>query len=153
MLELAQVLLGEKHPQAAARLLGAAVAAREALGHTIPSIHVAIQDAALVAARETLGQRVFSAAFEEGRGMTLAQALATLPPPPAPREPVDPAGLTARELEVLGLVAEGSSDAEIAEALVVSRRTVHAHLRSIYRKIDVGSRSRATRYALDHKLV
>jgi DNA-binding NarL/FixJ family response regulator len=63
------------------------------------------------------------------------------------------AGLTAREREVLGLVAQGSSDAEVAEALVVSRRTVHAHVRSIYRKLDVRSRSAATRYAVDHQLV
>jgi len=61
--------------------------------------------------------------------------------------------LTARELEVLALVADGLSDAEVAERLVVSIRTVHAHLRSIYRKIDVRSRSAATRYALEHGLV
>ena len=60
--------------------------------------------------------------------------------------------LTARELEVLALVADGLSDAEVAERLVVSIRTVHAHLRSIYRKLDVHSRSAATRYALEHGL-
>ena len=60
--------------------------------------------------------------------------------------------LTARELEVLALVAQGLTDAEVAERLVVSIRTVHAHLRSIYRKLDVRSRSAATRYALEHGL-
>ena len=63
-----------------------------------------------------------------------------------------PDGLTARELEVLALVAEGRTDAEVAEQLVVSLRTVHAHLRSIYRKLDVHTRSAATRYALEHGL-
>ena len=58
-----------------------------------------------------------------------------------------PDGLTARELEVLALVAEGRTDAEVAEQLVVSLRTVHAHLRSIYRKLDLHTRSAATRYA------
>jgi DNA-binding NarL/FixJ family response regulator len=41
----------------------------------------------------------------------------------------------------------------VAERLVVSIRTVHAHLRSIYRKLDVRTRSAATRYAVDHRLV
>jgi ATP/maltotriose-dependent transcriptional regulator MalT len=153
MLELAPVMLGQKHPEAAARLLGASIQAREAAGSSIPSIHIATQEAALREARARLGEQRFTAAFEEGRRMTLEQAFAALPPPPAMREPVDAAGLTARELEVLGLVAQGSSDAEVAEALVVSRRTVHAHVRAIYRKLDVRSRSAATRYAVDHELV
>jgi DNA-binding CsgD family transcriptional regulator len=59
-------------------------------------------------------------------------------------------GLTARELEVLRFVAEGLTDAQVAEQLVVSLRTVHAHLRSIYRKLDVSTRSAATRYAIEH---
>jgi GAF domain-containing protein len=62
------------------------------------------------------------------------------------------AGLTRREVEVLRLVAYGLSDALIAEKLVVSLRTVHAHLRSIYRKLGVASRSAATRWALEHHL-
>ena len=44
---------------------------------------------------------------------------------------------------------QGLTDAEVAEQLVVSIRTVHAHLRSIYRKLDVHTRSAATRYALE----
>ena len=53
---------------------------------------------------------------------------------------------------MLALVADGRTDAEVAERLVVSLRTVHAHLRSIYRKLDVHTRSAATRYALEHGL-
>ncbi len=52
-------------------------------------------------------------------------------------------GLTAREIEVLRLVADGLSNAEIAERLVLSERTVHAHLRSIFDKLGVNSRTAA----------
>ena len=69
-----------------------------------------------------------------------------------PADSTTPDGLTARELEVLALVADGRTDAEVAERLVVSVRTVHAHLRSIYRKLDLHTRSAATRYALEHGL-
>ncbi len=62
------------------------------------------------------------------------------------------AGLTGREGEILRLVARGMTDAEVAGELVLSRRTVHAHLRSIYRKLDVRTRAAATRYALEHGL-
>jgi len=69
---------------------------------------------------------------------------------PAPTYPDD---LTAREVEVLRLLAQGRTDAQIAEHLVISRRTVNTHLTSIYRKIQVSSRSAATRYAVDRKLL
>jgi DNA-binding NarL/FixJ family response regulator len=64
-----------------------------------------------------------------------------------------PAGLTAREVEVLRLVAVGLSDAETAERLVLSVRTVNAHLRSIYRKLGVRSRVAAGRFAEEHGLL
>jgi DNA-binding NarL/FixJ family response regulator len=64
-----------------------------------------------------------------------------------------PEELTPRELEVLRLLAEGLTNREIAERLVVSPLTVHTHLGSIYSKLGVTSRSAATRYALDHHLV
>jgi DNA-binding NarL/FixJ family response regulator len=50
------------------------------------------------------------------------------------------------------MVSTGLTDAEVAEQLVLSIRTVHAHLRSIYRKLDVHTRSAATRYAVEHDL-
>jgi DNA-binding NarL/FixJ family response regulator len=70
---------------------------------------------------------------------------------PSPRSAIL-AGLTAREVEVLRLVAEGLTDAEVAERLFLSPRTVSTHLRSIYNKLDVSSRTAAARLAADHGL-
>jgi DNA-binding NarL/FixJ family response regulator len=61
--------------------------------------------------------------------------------------------LTASEVEVLRLVAQGLSNAEIADQLVISLLTVKAHMRSLYNKLGISSRSAATRYALEHQLV
>ncbi|MBA2276931.1 MAG: response regulator transcription factor, partial [Chloroflexia bacterium] len=63
-----------------------------------------------------------------------------------------PAGLTTREVEVLRLVAEGLSDAEVAERLYLSQHTVKTHLRSIYSKLAVSSRTAAARFATEHDL-
>jgi non-specific serine/threonine protein kinase len=104
----------------------------------------------------------FSAAWEAGRRLTLAQAIAEAeqmvippetPPAPPPTAPRDPNALTPRELEVLRLLAQRMSDAEIAEKLVISRRTVSTHLTAIYDKLGVNSRRAAMRHALDHKLI
>ena len=67
--------------------------------------------------------------------------------------PAYPEGLSGREVEVLRLLAHGLTDAQIAEALVISPRTVNAHLRSIYAKLNVTSRHAAMHYALKQKLV
>ena len=67
--------------------------------------------------------------------------------------PAYPAGLTAREVEVLRLVASGLTNAQIAQQLVISTRTVNAHMRSIYNKLEISSRTAATRYAIDHHLL
>ena len=66
---------------------------------------------------------------------------------------IHPDGLTSREVEVLGLVAQGLTNEQVAEQLVISSRTVNTHLTAIYRKIGVSSRSAATRYAIEHHLI
>ncbi|MFD3665701.1 LuxR C-terminal-related transcriptional regulator [Streptomyces sp. NPDC058659] len=64
-----------------------------------------------------------------------------------------PGGLTAREAEVLRLVAGGGTNKDIAHALVISEHTVSRHLNNIFAKLDVSSRSAATAYAYAHDLV
>jgi HD-GYP domain-containing protein (c-di-GMP phosphodiesterase class II) len=64
-----------------------------------------------------------------------------------------PRGLTGREVEVLGLLARGHSNKEIARRLVVTPKTVSSHVEHIYTKIDVSSRAGATLFAAQHGLV
>ena len=72
--------------------------------------------------------------------------------PPTKSPLVYPDGLTTREVEVLRLVAQGMTNEQVAEQLVISSRTVNTHLTAIYGKIGVSSRSAATRYAIEHHL-
>jgi Response regulator containing a CheY-like receiver domain and an HTH DNA-binding domain len=64
-----------------------------------------------------------------------------------------PAGLTKREVEVLRLVADGMTNKQIAQQLFLSEKTVARHLSNIFTKIDVASRSAATAFAFEHRLV
>jgi DNA-binding NarL/FixJ family response regulator len=123
------------------------------------------------AVRMHLGKQTFATAWEEGRGMTPEQALAAQGQPLLSEQPPvhanpkakakvhkrlapsSPHELTEREVEALRLVAQGLTDAQIAEALVISPRTVHTHLRSVYSKLNSTSRHAAMYYGLTHHLV
>lgn len=108
-----------------------------------------------------LGEQAFTAAWNEGQTMTLDQLLTR---PKLQRsftthsssEKVSIAysnELTPREKEVLRLLAQGLSSALIAKQLVISLVTVNSHIRAIYSKLGVSSRSKATRFAIEHHLV
>jgi len=64
-----------------------------------------------------------------------------------------PGGLTERELAILRLVAEGLSNLDIASKLYVTEQTVKFHLSNIYRKLGVGNRTEATRFAYRNGLI
>jgi ATP/maltotriose-dependent transcriptional regulator MalT len=165
---LAALEAGQGAPSLAARLWGAAEALREAIGAPIYPVYRASYEQAIAQARATLGEQTFRNAWAEGRSMTPEQVLATphttqvpaqVPPTsPSPAAPAEkpvtfPAGLTAREVEVLRLIAQGWTDAQIAEHLVISPRTVNHHTTSLYSKLNVFSRAAATRYAHEHNLL
>jgi DNA-binding CsgD family transcriptional regulator len=148
----------------AAVLWGTAELLRESRSITPPE---ELYERMVAEARSQLGEPAFEKALAEGRSMTPAQALVShgaFPPQQlsptqaestaaSARHSSHPAGLTAREVEVLRLVAQGLSDARVAEQLVISPRTVNWHLTSIYSKLQVSSRAAATRYAIEQHLV
>ncbi len=160
---LAYTALAQGKPDWVARLWGAAELVREE-GTAMPAIARKRYEQSIGDVRRQLGEETFCAAWAEGRAMTLKQVLVAqgpvrtpLPaevsaPAPAKSPLASPAGLTAREVEVLRLLARGFTNAKIAEELIVSLLTVKAHLRSIYSKLGITSRSAATRYALEHRL-
>jgi DNA-binding NarL/FixJ family response regulator len=112
---------------------------------------------AFTSAQELIEELAANVPDEDLRGHFLAQATAMLPqkraltPGRAARQAYG--GLTAREMDVLRLLAQGLTSAEIAERLVIGVVTVNFHVRSIYSKLGVSSRSAATRYAVEHHLV
>jgi DNA-binding CsgD family transcriptional regulator/tetratricopeptide (TPR) repeat protein len=159
---LAGVAVVEGKAEEAAHLLGAADALREAVGVVLPPAYRPDHDAVEAGCRSRLGDEQFASARAQGRALSEEQIVARWGREEKPEDvglvggpEVDsqPDDLTTREVEVLRLVAEGLTDVEVAERLVVSPRTVHSHLRSIYRKLDVKTRSAATRYAIEHSLV
>ena len=83
----------------------------------------------------------------------IVEALSPSGQPSQPEKRELPAGLSEREAEVLSLAVRGLSNRQIAEALVVSPKTVGHHLESIYSKIGVSTRVGATLFALQHGLI
>jgi ATP/maltotriose-dependent transcriptional regulator MalT len=148
----------------AARLFGATKALREATGFSLESALRTLEEPYLVGARSQLEEGAWTEAWEEGRAMSVETAIeyalleeefsttsSASEQPPSPAR-AHPAGLTSREVEVLGLVATGLTSAQVATQLFLSTRTVDTHLTSIYHKLGVTSRAGATRFALEHNL-
>jgi len=152
---LAFIAISERRDIQAARWLGAAEAIREGShAEMIPTEQQEYQREMAIL-RGRINQNDFSGLWAEGRALTMQQVIAEVEqlPPTRKAKTHIPNALTPRELDVLRLLVQGLSDTQIAEKLVVSRRTVTTHLTTIYRKLGVNSRSAAMRHALDHKLI
>lgn len=154
---LAEIALAFHRPAATASLFGQASAWRETYG--FPRFFFSEPDyqRCLTAAREAVGADRWSTSFEAGRAMTSEHSMdeAHLCAEALHLEAKSPpvTGLTERELEVLRAVVVGLSSPEIAARLVISPRTVHAHLRSIFEKLDVSTRTAAAHEAARLHLV
>lgn len=161
---LAKVSVAQGDAIYAVQLLSAAEALRQTIGASITTpLESAAREQMRATLHSLLEEPVFAAAWAKGQAMSPERAVATRHPvtqtasPSPPENPImsvrSPRSLhddlTQRERDVLRLVALGLTDAQVAERLVISRRTVNFHLTSIYRKLQVSSRSAATRYALE----
>jgi excisionase family DNA binding protein len=145
----------------AARWYGAEAGVREALGMEMPAARRVGRERTIAAVREALGEEAFAAAWEEGRGDPSGAVAALVDQgnvvDAAARIADDDgrggiSGLTARERDVLRLVAQGRTDREIARALYVSRRTASKHVSAILGKLGVHSRAAAAAFAARHGL-
>jgi non-specific serine/threonine protein kinase len=168
---LAAVAAMQGQPMSAARLSGSAESLRTMLGAPLTPIDRSYYEQSMAAVRAHLDELSFLKAWTEGQTMPLEQAIVAAKQvkaqkriTPASGRPAaatsstslahgNPFGLTAREVEVLRLVTQGLTYAQIANQLIISPRTADAHLRSIYSKLGVTSRSGATRCAIEHNLV
>jgi non-specific serine/threonine protein kinase len=136
-----------------------------------PEMHgTPAQNVALL--HELLGEPAFSQAWAEGRAMSSQQAVeyalaitasagpacaattdgVTAASGASVQSPVDPelARLTARERDVVGLVARGRTNRQIAEALVLSERTVDTHVHNILGKLELTARAQIAAWAVEH---
>jgi DNA-binding NarL/FixJ family response regulator len=103
---------------------------------------------------ETATPRALVAAIARQPVHAVGNGPARQEPREIPPLPVaDPNPLTARELEILGAVAEGHTNARIGRLLWVTEQTVKFHLSNIYRKLGVSNRTEASRYALVNGMV
>jgi predicted ATPase/DNA-binding CsgD family transcriptional regulator len=170
---LARVAAIQGQTSKAAQLYAAASALRDTMGTPMQPTERTSHELALEALRSDLSEDAFTKAWAEGQAMPLEQAivaaqdmqarfasspeLETIAASSAPSAIITPRGnsfgLTVREIEVLQLVSLGLTDAQIAERLVISPRTVEAHVRSVLNKLGVNSRTSATRSAIAHNLV
>jgi ATP/maltotriose-dependent transcriptional regulator MalT len=144
------VVLAAGAPAEALTCLRTAVQAFTALG--LPYLAARVRPG-IARALDRLGDREAAVLEREAAQAVFASlgASADLAALGAGRSRAD--GLTAREVEVIRLVASGRSNRAVAEALVLSERTVARHLANIYTKLGISSRSAATAYAYDHGLV
>jgi non-specific serine/threonine protein kinase len=115
-------------------------------------------DRYLAAARSQLTEQQFEQAQEIGRSQTLEEALEyalALPlasATPATKIHAGFGGLTEREREIVALIVQGKRNSEIAEHLVLSKRTVEKHVANILSKLELASRAQIVRWAMEHNL-
>ncbi|HEX8487614.1 MAG TPA: LuxR C-terminal-related transcriptional regulator [Propionibacteriaceae bacterium] len=153
---LAEVAFALHRPEQAARLLGAGDSWRRTFGIVRDFVRSDGYARSTAAVIRQLKESAWSASYAAGAELTPAQAtdeavLHVLELSAVAR--AQRAGITGREREVLRALALGLSNAQIAAQLVVSQRTVHAHVRSIFGKLEVSSRTAAARRAAQLNLV
>lgn len=163
---LANVFAAQGESAWSAQLSGMAAALRERLCIPITPLDRPAYERMRTTARLQLGEAAFDAAWNQGRTMTLEQVLTAKVPLLASAQNTRQAtsitssllstthlqDLSEREIEVLRLVAQGLTNLQIAEQLIISPHTVHSHVHSTLNKLDLTSRSAIVRFAFEHNL-
>jgi len=149
---LAYIAGDEGNHRDAARLFGAADAARRDTRIVRFKIFDADHEFRLAGVREALGESDFQVAWNEGAALTIEEAIAYARRGRGERKRPSKgwASLTPTELDVVRLACEGLGNKEIAARLFVSPRTVQAHLSHVYSKLGVSSRMQLAQEASRH---
>jgi predicted ATPase/DNA-binding CsgD family transcriptional regulator len=144
------------HSAEAARLLGAVQVALDSIGASLFGHLREDHDRCLARTRESLGATAFERAFEEGSAMRFTDAVAlalgrSTSAPAAADTHGEAVRLTRRESEIAALVAEGLTNREIAERLVMARRTAEGHVARILDKLNFTSRKQLAAWVTEHQ--
>jgi predicted ATPase/class 3 adenylate cyclase/DNA-binding CsgD family transcriptional regulator len=151
---LAGIAVRQDSTTEATRLFGGAAGIRTAIGLTRPAIEQQAYDTELDLARRHLDEGAFAAAWRDGQGLALEEAVAyaTRARGERKRPATGWASLTPTEVDVVRLIANGLSNPDIGTRLFISRATVKTHLSHVFTKLGVTSRaelaSEATRRGL-----
>ena len=139
---LGQIAADQESYDEATRLMGAATTLHEAVGSVRFATRLPDHERAMARARAELGEERFAAAWEAGMALSAGEAAsyAARGRGERKRPSIGWASLTPTELEVVGLVAEGLPNKEIAARLFMSPRTVQTHLTHVYAKLGLSSR-------------
>jgi DNA-binding CsgD family transcriptional regulator len=160
---LAAVAVALHQVECAARLLGAVDAQLQQTGAQLLPFDSPAHARAERGARDALSDADFDLAYQSGSTLSVAELVSEIDRVGEAEQAIETAqvvgtgkashGLTARELDVLRLIAEGRTDREIAEALFLSYRTVTSYVTSILGKLSVDSRTAAATQAIRRGLV
>ena len=161
---LGWVASAQAQPTRAARLFGAAELLYERVGAAPHPPWRAEHERHVATARARLGDEAFAAAWSEGRDLSPDQAIAyaltteapatVITPAAAPLPPrAVPGGLSQRERDVARLIAQGQTNRQIAETLVIAEWTVDTHVRHILNKLAFRSRTQVAAWATEHGLM
>jgi predicted ATPase/DNA-binding CsgD family transcriptional regulator/Tfp pilus assembly protein PilF len=142
----------------ALRIAAAAQALRETIGTPLGPRARAIYEGWLAEARGSLRPEDAAAACESGRSLSLDQVIAEVmqfdPSRPTVSRNTDPLSpLSAREREVAALLAQGLSNRDIAERLVVSERTAENHVQHVLNRLGLRSRAQVAAWAVEHGVI
>lgn len=151
---LAEIAATGRQPETAAVLLGVTDQRASETGGGVFPVDRGHYERAMSAASAALGERRLAELRAEGRSLSTADVVErALSITASGRRRSDPDALSRREREVLRLVVEGYSNAEIAQALFIGERTARTHVASILAKLGVSTRTAAATHAVGNNLV